>query len=306
VYRIMRTQMLPSLRNLLLKQVKDKHGGRVQVLRAPVALAILKIIRLLPPSDFDMQLTRLLMAVCVALRSRDSTAREGARGVYCQMLTDLGPDYLPTFLHQLCAALKEGYQLHVRLFTLHAMLRTLAEHYAPPTDAPSYPISQPDPTGPPIAEPLADGEAKPEIVRPPLDSCIKEMLDLLLEDLFGELGAAKESEADVKSATIREAKGQKALDCLELLGRLILFRPTYAVGATDGDPAAVSSVHALVSPLLWQMHDSESPKIHAKYVHFNTRIALPWLSVGPVSVPFRLHLVLLTNALCCPLGVCGV
>lgn len=256
----MRTQILPGLRALLLKQVKDKKtGGKLQVLRAPMALAILKIIKLLPPADFNTQLTRLLMTVCTALRSRDSTAREGARSVLCSLLQDLGAEYLPCVLHELCMALKEGgYQMHIRVFTLHALLRSLADTYQPPVDAPSYPV--PGVAGLPQQQ---EGEGEVQVVRPGLDSCVKDVLQVLLDDIFGETAGAKEAETEVKSATIKEAKGQKALDALELLGRLVLFRPTYAVTSPD-DPAAVSSVHALVSPLLWQLHDSESPKMHGK------------------------------------------
>lgn len=60
---------------------------------------------------------------------------------------------------------------------------------------------------------------------------------------------------------MKEAKGQKAYDSFQIVGRSMLFRPTFTVLSPD-DAAAVSSVHALVGPVLARLEGSEN----ARYV----------------------------------------
>jgi U3 small nucleolar RNA-associated protein 20 len=255
VWSGMMTKILPGLRSLLVKTEKDpKDGSKLPVVRPPVALALLKIIKLLPPDTLEYHLTRLLMSVCGTLRCRDSNARDSARSVLNGMIKDMGAASLSRFIKELTDALKEGFHMHVRTFTLHSLLGALAEEYVPP----EVPSIDPD-----AAADRPPAELKVLATVPPFDACVRTIVDLLLEDIFGEAAGAKEADAEVKSTSIKEAKGQKALDAFELLGRCILFRPTFAT-ANPGDPGAVSSIHAIISPLLWKLHESESPRIHAK------------------------------------------
>lgn len=124
-----------------------------------------------------------------------------------------------------------GYQLHVRMFTLHTVLKTVADSYKPPNPPsvdvrPTKQSASSSATGTSVAAasrilPIADtsggmdvdGEdgtamaaatapakavavvapAVPSsLVKPPFDACIPEIVELLMEDLFGESAAAKE------------------------------------------------------------------------------------------------------------------
>lgn len=125
-----------------------------------------------------------------------------------------------------------GYQLHVRTFTLHTVLKTVADSYKPP-NPPSVDVRPAkistsassssaaavvDGTAAACIAPIAgaaeamdvDGEGAEvtgaestaiaavapavvsSLVRPPFDACIPEVVELLMEDLFGESAAAKE------------------------------------------------------------------------------------------------------------------
>lgn len=123
-----------------------------------------------------------------------------------------------------------GYQLHVRTFTLHTVLKTVADSYIPP-NPPSVDIRPPSSSSSSTSVNSAaeaalastggddhgdDGMAAMEVegeegtkvetqsssavvpavpsslVRPPFDACIPEIVELLMEDLFGETAAAKE------------------------------------------------------------------------------------------------------------------
>lgn len=135
-----------------------------------------------------------------------------------------------------------GYQLHVRTFTLHAVLKAVADSYSPPNPPsvdvrPRTATSSPSPSRAPAAAaadaaagrtlPIADAAVAMDVdgedrsvtasaaaastgaghvaeaaqvvpavpsslVKPPFDACIPEIVELLMEDLFGESAAAKE------------------------------------------------------------------------------------------------------------------
>lgn len=94
VWRAVNGRLLGSLRALLTKEVRGKSGGKEKVLRAPVALGMLNLVRRLPAAVFAMQLQPLLMTVCQSLKSRDSNARDTARDTLTKMARALGPEYL--------------------------------------------------------------------------------------------------------------------------------------------------------------------------------------------------------------------
>ena len=96
MWRAVNGRLLGSLRTLLVKEVRghSSSGGKEKVLRAPVALGMLNLIRRLPAAAFELQLQPLLMTVCQSLKSRDSNARDTARDTLAKMARDLGPEYL--------------------------------------------------------------------------------------------------------------------------------------------------------------------------------------------------------------------
>lgn len=107
VWRAVNGRLLGSLRSMLTKHVRSKAGGTEKVLRAPVALGMLTLVRRLPQEEFALQLQPLLMAVCQSLKSRDSNARDTARDTLAKMARTLGTDYL----QQVCDAVNDGYRM---------------------------------------------------------------------------------------------------------------------------------------------------------------------------------------------------
>ncbi|CBJ27113.1 conserved unknown protein [Ectocarpus siliculosus] len=112
------------------------------------------------------------------------------------------------------------------------------------------------------------------LVKPSFDACIPEVVGLLIEDLFGESAAAKEAQgAKIASSKIKEAKGQKAYDSFENAARTLLFRPTFTVLAPE-DAALVSSVHALVGPVLSLLEECENARSVGEANEALTRIEM--------------------------------
>lgn len=82
---------------------------------------------------------------------------------------------------------------------------------------------------------------------------------------------------------MKEAKGQKAYDSFEIVARTMLFRPTFSVLSPE-DAAAVSSVHALVGPVLMRLEGCEnarydfwSLRTYLSYVRFFVFFCIPVL-----------------------------
>lgn len=112
-----------------------------------------------------------------------------------------------------------GYQIHVRMHTILSVLQALSEVYSPPSDAPSI-LPNEDSS-------VANGDIQPVV--PPFDLCVKGVVELVMDDLFGEAALAKEADGDVKSSQIKEAKGMKAFDCLEMLARWVAMHKSFLV-----------------------------------------------------------------------------
>lgn len=87
VQRALRTRVLPSLRSQLIQ-----HS---EVVRAPVALAMVKLIKLLPPEAERMELPKVLQGICNLLADRQQRVRDDARHVLVAVAKELGPGYMP-------------------------------------------------------------------------------------------------------------------------------------------------------------------------------------------------------------------
>lgn len=118
VYRMLSKRVVPEFRGQLVS------GENV---RAPVAQALVKVLRLLPPALMRAELPRTLQTVANLLKLRLQRLRDDARTVLVAMATDLGPEYLPFTLEVLRSALPDrGYTAHVLGYTVHAVLEGVA------------------------------------------------------------------------------------------------------------------------------------------------------------------------------------
>jgi len=65
--------------------------------------------------------------VITFLKSRCDSVRETARDTLVRMMTALGPDHLLTLLEAADPILQRGFQVHVYIFTVHAILVKMVE-----------------------------------------------------------------------------------------------------------------------------------------------------------------------------------
>ena len=209
--------MLPTLRGLLVEGDRQSgattdyalssqmtgpdgetsEGRRPTAVRAPVALACVRLLQELPQALMEEHLPGLLITLARLLRSRNGLVRDSVRATLVGIVTRLGPAYLPFILRELEASLQHGYQRHILTYTLHALLEALV--------------------GPKPADGATAAPAT-TTATPALDASVPLAMQFIVGELFGDVGAEKD-EAAVVAAQGRETRARRGADALELLAR---------------------------------------------------------------------------------------
>lgn len=65
--------------------------------------------------------------VVTFLKSRCNSVRETARDTLIEMIISLGPEHLSALMDAASPVLQRGYQVHVYIYTMHALLAKLEE-----------------------------------------------------------------------------------------------------------------------------------------------------------------------------------
>lgn len=219
VWRSLERRMIPKIEGLLTKETSDRSGSRIKIIRPSIILALLKLFQKFPKQFFESKLPRLLSVICDALRSKDSNARDVARKTLAKMVVSMDLKYLADVLREVAITLTEGYKLHVRAAVVHTILQEISKSYEPsPIDCSASLY---------------------------FDDCAAALMELIQEDLFGEANERRESK-ETNVRFVKEAGGSKSLDSLEIICRMLTFRPLN----TGNNAPNRSSVHSVVSPLL--------------------------------------------------------
>ncbi|KAF9584653.1 U3 snoRNP protein [Lunasporangiospora selenospora] len=209
-------KLLPELKSYLTNQ--DESSVMVRV---PVALAITKLMKALPDVSLRTNLPGLLTSVCQILKSRQQEARDSTRETLVKITMFLGVEYFNFILKEMRSVLLRGYQLHVLGFTLHAMLTQLI----------------------------------PTLETGALDYCLKDIVDVLINDIFGETGVEKDT--DEITGKIKEAKSSLSFHSFELLAGVIEFK----------------NVGVIMVPLKEVLSESDAVKVTRKSDELLRRLA---------------------------------
>ena len=171
--------LLPSL----VKYLHHKDESTVS-LRVPVAVSIVKLLKLLPATMLKDQLAPVLTDVCNILRSRAQESRDLTRKTLVEISVLIGPSCFGFVLKELRSSLMKGYQLHVLSYTVHAILVATASVFRP-------------------------GE---------LDYCLPQIVAVILDDIFGAIGQEKDAEEYISK--MKEVKSSKSYDSMELMSKI--------------------------------------------------------------------------------------
>lgn len=167
------------------KLVKTKAVSEEEVVRVPIAFAMVKLMQTLPQEVMEVNLPSILLKVCILLRNRFQEIRDLARNTLIKILETLGPRYLHYVLKEMQTVLVKGYQVHVLTFSVNLFLKGLTAN-------------------------LKSGD---------LDGCIETLIQIFNNELFGNIAEEKEVRGIVSK--VMEARSSKSFDSYELLAQFI-------------------------------------------------------------------------------------
>ncbi|KAJ3000279.1 U3 snoRNP protein [Globomyces sp. JEL0801] len=175
-------KLIPSIQRLI--SVKNDESVPI---RTPLAIALTRLLQLLPRDSLHAHLPKLVSTLCNILSSHLQSSRDSSRSTLVKISSMLGPKYLGYIVKGLTTALKRGYQLHVLGYTVHAI----------------------------ISENV--GIFPPESV----DNCVGQIVAISIQDIFGETG--KEREVQELKGKMREIKTTKSFETIECLCKIMGF-----------------------------------------------------------------------------------
>ena len=170
--------LLPALE----KYLHDKDESTVS-LRVPVAVSVIKLLKLLPHDGFKLRLPPVLTDVCHILRSRAQESRDLTRKTLAEISNLIGPQYFGFIIRELRSSLARGYQLHVLSYTVHSILVATSSIFKP-------------------------GD---------LNYCLPQIMSVVMDDIFGPTGQEKDAEEYISK--MKEVKSSKSYDSLELVAK---------------------------------------------------------------------------------------
>ncbi|GFN80708.1 small subunit processome component 20 homolog, partial [Plakobranchus ocellatus] len=194
IHKTISVSLIPQLHKVITQRTKSddehklaktKYAEDEEILRVPIALALIKLLQSLPKGTLEYTLPGVLLKICNFLKSRSRDVRTTARETLEKVAVSLGCRYFPFIIREMRAVLTRGYQLHVLSFTVHYLLKSLAE-----------------------------------IIKPgDLDPALSSIQDVFYAELFGHV--AEEKEVEAIRAKYFEAKFIKGYDAYGILARCV-------------------------------------------------------------------------------------
>lgn len=223
------TQALPvEIENLLRKRVLPEFNkvmvSKMDIVNSSVALALVKILKLMPEEVVEVELPRILQSITNLLKNRNSQAvRDEARSALVSVAATLGPRYLHFIVGVLKASLTKGFEVHVLGYTLNAILVK-------------------------VVETVKVGE---------FDYCVPLLLELLENDIMGEV--AEEKNVEAIAIKMKETRHMRSFDGMKLIAQFSTFP---------------SVVPTLLGPVRRNLPKTFSPKNRVKVENMLKHIAL--------------------------------
>uniref|UniRef100_A0A914NPT3 U3 small nucleolar RNA-associated protein 20 C-terminal domain-containing protein n=1 Tax=Meloidogyne incognita TaxID=6306 RepID=A0A914NPT3_MELIC len=209
IFAFVNGKILPKLRELLRPKTQFNSHKRAQnftsnifqyedekLLRAPLVLATARLFKWLPQRVVDQNMNGCLLTLNHLLMSRSISVRQGARKLMINLVKIVGPLQFPHIIRELKQTMNKGYQIHVMIFTVHALISAIAEDLKP-------------------------GD---------LDSCLRELLEICKWEAFGNDQFEESFNKDGQTLQLRseshgvpEAKtsNNKTSETLTQIGRFI-------------------------------------------------------------------------------------
>ena len=200
----------------LFKHLKDT-GKKAETpddakIRLHVAVAIVRLLRKTTNKHFNDGFHKLIRNIVGSLRSKQVKIRDKAREAIVQVNLNISPYLIHYTIDEMQKSLRKGYQRHVRSFTLHHMLDALVKEGHLKVGQLDHCLGSKTTVG--RSSSLEAAKTSQSITA------------ILLDELFGKLGAEKEIEGTAL-IKIKETKSKRALQTYEILAQHIDFENTF-------------------------------------------------------------------------------
>ncbi|KAJ2888976.1 U3 snoRNP protein [Coemansia asiatica] len=176
------TFLLPELKKKISNTNEDNMA-----LRAPLAMALVRILTALPKQTMNIQLPGILTNICNMLRAKAQSARNATRDTLIRIIKFLGPAYFGFVVKELNSSLSRGPQRHILSYTIYTLLKELSRIVS---------VGQ-------------------------IDYTMEQLVEILIEDVFGQV--AHEKEAEEWTTKTKEARVHHGPDCFEIIASICSF-----------------------------------------------------------------------------------
>ncbi|KYM75651.1 Small subunit processome component 20 like protein [Atta colombica] len=189
--------LLPQLHRSIVGRTRQESNHKINkkkfasemeeddLLRVPIALALVKLLQKMPENLLDANLSGIFMRLCTFLKSRMESVRRVTRETLQKIMITLGPKYLHYLLKELNTLLTKGFQVHVLAYTVQAVLLVLKPYYQ----------------------------------KMDINNNLQSILSVCKIDLFGLTAEEKEIAGIIKN--VSEAKSTKSFDIFHILAEFI-------------------------------------------------------------------------------------
>ncbi|KAF8770179.1 Small subunit processome component 20 like protein [Argiope bruennichi] len=194
IFISIKRNILPLLHRSLMRKTKSedehkwagKHYSEDEyILRVPIALAMVKLLQKLPTESLEKNLLGIFLKMCDLLKTKAESIRETTRETLVKMMDSLGPKYFRSLLTEMIGVMKRGYQVHVMIFTINAILHKLTEKMGP-------------------------GD---------LDSSAADLTRICANELFSDI--AEEKEVEKITGKLKEARSIKSYSIFKILSQFV-------------------------------------------------------------------------------------
>ncbi|KAH3726396.1 hypothetical protein DPMN_052258, partial [Dreissena polymorpha] len=252
-------KVIPQLHHILVQKSKSDDEHKVnkskfpedeEILRVPIALAMVKLLQNLPKGALERFLPGILLKVCNFLKSRSPDIRNTARETLVKIQSTLGPRFFPFILSELRGCLTRGYQRHVLCYTVFMLLKNMEERVRP-------------------------GD---------IDVCLKSLQQVFDSEIFGEVSDEKDVQG-IKSKVF-EARSSRSFESYEFIAKYIstgslmkLMEPMKTILDTTHSQRSAKKVHDVLKKVIHGLLDNKNITVETLLVlvHGITTETIPLL-----------------------------
>lgn len=184
-------------------QLRNERDKSHTIFRAPIAIALGKLMTHLPEKNLDALMPLLVIPLTIALRSRIISTRESAKKALTSVSISLGSKFLPFILRQVFLALNEGFRRDMCIYVIHSLLEGIKKFRK--------------------TESTKGASSCFEV-----DCCVDLIIQQIVDELKNGQSETRKDFEDPNASDIRlkqaAARAAKACECAELLGELVDFQ----------------------------------------------------------------------------------